>query len=376
MMQSKKFGILMAMVLTLGLILAACSPAAPTQAPAAEAPAAEAPAAEAPAAEAPAAEEITDTELNLLCTPQEQWCQGMKQEFEAKYGITVNYVRMSAGEAVARLVAEKDNPTFDIWWGGPIDSFVAAKEEGLLEAYNSPNMGNIVDPTKMKDADNFWAGVYVGSLGFATNTEWLAANPGVEAPTSWDDLLKPEFTGQIMVAHPSTSGTSYTAMATVLQLKGEEEGWKYLEQYNNQMAQYTKSGAAPAKFVGQGEAAVAIVFSHDIVNEIENNKMPLQLTFPEEGTGYEIGGMAIVKGAKNMQAAKLWFDWALTAEAQALGPQFAAYQAPTVKGVELSHPELMQVNLIDYDFIWAGTNKKAFVDRYINEIASADTLKE
>jgi iron(III) transport system substrate-binding protein len=381
MMQSKKFGILMAMVLTLSLILAACSPAAPTQAPvveptAAEAPAAEAPAAEAPAAEAPAAEEITDTELNLLCTPQEQWCQGMKQEFEAKYGITVNYVRMSAGEAVARLVAEKDNPTFDIWWGGPIDSFVAAKEEGLLEQYNSPNAGNIVDATKMKDADNYWAGVYVGSLGFATNTDWLAANPGVEAPTSWDDLLKPEFRGQIMVAHPSTSGTSYTAMATVLQLKGEEEGWKYLEQYNNQMAQYTKSGAAPAKFVGQGEAAVAIVFSHDIVNEIENNKMPLQLTFPEEGTGYEIGGMAIVKGAKNLQAAKLWYDWALTAEAQALGPQFAAYQAPTVSGVELSHPELMQVNLIDYDFIWAGTNKKAFVDRYINEIASADTLKE
>jgi ABC-type Fe3+ transport system substrate-binding protein len=75
------------------------------------------------------------------------------------------------------------------------------------------------------------------------------------------------------------------------------------------MSQYTKSGAAPAKFVGQGEAAVAIVFSHDIVNEIENNKMPLVLTFPEEGTGYEIGGMALLKGAKNMQAAKLWFDW-------------------------------------------------------------------
>ena len=74
---------------------------------------------------------ITDTELNVLCTPQEEWCQGMKQEFEAKYGITVNYVRMSAGEALARIEAEKDNPTFDIWWGGPIDSFVAAKGEGL-----------------------------------------------------------------------------------------------------------------------------------------------------------------------------------------------------------------------------------------------------
>ena len=76
-----------------------------------------------PAAETPV---VTDTELNLLCTPQEEWCQGMKQEFEAKYGITVNYVRMSSGEALARVNAEKDNPQFDIWWGGPIDSFISA----------------------------------------------------------------------------------------------------------------------------------------------------------------------------------------------------------------------------------------------------------
>jgi iron(III) transport system substrate-binding protein len=219
-------------------------------------------------------------------------------------------------------------------------------------------------------------GVYVGSLGFATNTDWLKAHPGVEAPKSWDDLLKPEFKGQVMVAHPSSSGTSYTALATILQIRGEEKGWEYIKQYAGQMAQYTKSGAAPAKFVGQGEAAVAIVFSHDTVNEIENNKMPLVLTFPEEGTGYEIGGMGLIKGAKHMQAAKLWFDWALTAEAQALGPKYAAYQAPTVKGVALSHPELLQVTLIKYDFVWAGEHKKGFVEKFTNEIANADNLKK
>jgi iron(III) transport system substrate-binding protein len=377
-MSAKRVSSLMVFVLLAVAILAACAPAATDAPPAATEPpevATEAPAEEEPAAtEAPA--EITDTELNVLCTPQEQWCQGMKQEFEAKYGITVNYVRMSSGEALARVQAEKDNPQFDIWWGGPIDSFVAAKGEGLLEPYDSPNYANLTDPVKMKDVDNQWVGVYVGTLGFATNTDWLAANPGVEAPTSWDDLLKPEFTGQVMVAHPSSSGTSYTALATVLQLRGEEAGWEYLEKYDAQISQYTKSGAAPAKFVGQGEAAVAIVFSHDIVNEIENNKLPLVLTFPEEGTGYEIGGMAILKGAKNIQAAKLWFDWALTPEAQALGPVYAAYQAPTVGGVELSHPELLEVNLIDYDFIWAGEHKQEFVDRFTNELATADNLKE
>lgn len=321
-------------------------------------------------------EAITDTELNLLCTPQEEWCAGMKAEFEAKYGITVNYVRMSAGEALARLEAEKDNPTFDIWWGGPADSFIAAKGKDLLEAYDSPNMKNLKDPAITKDPDNYWAGVYMGSLGFATNTNWLAENPGVEAPTSWDDLLKPEFKGQIMVAHPSTSGTSYTALATVLQIKGEEAGWEYIKQYAGQVAQFTKSGAAPAKFVGLGEAAVAIVFSHDIVNEIENNQAPLVLTFPQEGTGYEIGGMAIVKGAKHMQAAKLWFDWALEPSTQELGPKYKAYQAPTVTGATPSRPELLEVKLIDYDFTWAGENKTAFVEKFTNEIANAENLKQ
>lgn len=314
--------------------------------------------------------------LNLLCTPQVEWCEGMKAEFErVNPDITVNFVRLSSGEALTRLRNEKDNPQFDIWWGGPIDSFIAAKQEDLLEAYDSPNLANLINPDLMKDPDNFWAGVYVGSLGFATNTNWLSEHPDVEPPTSWDDLLNPEFDGQIMVAHPSSSGTSYTAMCTVLQLKGETAGWEYLREYAGQVLQFTKSGAAPAKFVGQGEAAVGLVFSHDIVAEIEKGS-PLALSFPAEGTGYEIGGMAIVKGAKNLDAAQKWFDWALEPATQELGPKYNAFQAPTVQGAAASRPELLEVTLIDYDFDYCGSNKKDFVDRFTNELASDENLKE
>lgn len=359
------------MLLLASLLLTACQAAA-TQTPAATTGTT---ATKAPANPTAAAPVIKDKELNMLCTPQEEWCQGMKQEFEKKYNITVNYVRMSSGEALARVQAEKDNPSFDIWWGGPADSFIAAKAAGVLEPYNSPNYANLINPEIAKDPDNTWSGIYMGSLGFATNTNWLKEHPESKAPTSWDDLLKPEFKGQIMVAHPSTSGTSYTALATILQIRGEKGGWEYIQKYAGQIAQYTKSGAAPAKFVAQGEAAVAIVFSHDTVNEIENNKAPLVLTFPKEGTGYEIGAQAILKGAKHMDAAKAWYDWALTAETQSLGPKYKAYQAPTVKGAVASRPELMQANLIKYDFEWAGKNKKAFVDKFTNEMAKADNLK-
>jgi iron(III) transport system substrate-binding protein len=319
--------------------------------------------------------EITG-ELNLLCVVELEWCEGQISEFNKLYpGLVINWVRLSSGEALTRLRNEAANPQFDVWWGGPIDSYIAAAQEGLLEPYDSANAVNLRDPQLMKAPDNTWFGVYIGTLGFAANTNYLAAHPELAAPTSWDDLLKPEWQGQIMIAHPSSSGTSYTALCTILQLKGEDAGWEYARGFAGNVLQFTKSGSAPARFVGSGEAAVGVVFSHDIVKQIEAG-LPLQLTFPAEGTGYEIGGTAIVKGAKHPDLAKLWIDWALTPAAQELGPKYNAFQAPTVIGAEASRPELLEVTLINYDFNYCGNNKKAFVDRFTNEIANADALKE
>ncbi|OQY48622.1 MAG: hypothetical protein B6242_01920 [Anaerolineaceae bacterium 4572_78] len=316
------------------------------------------------------------TEINVLCPPREEQCEGMKQAFEEKFGIKVSYARMSTSESLTRLREEKDDPQFDIWWGGPVDSYIVAKQEGLLEAYNSPNYINLIDQEKYKDPDNYWGGVYVGSLGFCTNTDWLAKHPGVEPPHSWDDLLKPEFEGQIMVAHPSTSGTSYTVMSTILQLKGEEEGWSYLNDLSDQIFQFTRSGAIPPKFIGEGEAGVCITSSHEVIYRIEDGNLPLVLTFPDDGTGYEIGGMAIVKGAKHPDAAKKWFDWALTSESQAIGPKYQAYQGPTVKDTKVAYPELLEVNLIDYDFVWAAERKDEFIKKFTKDIAAADNLRK
>lgn len=365
-MRNRNLLVLMALAIAI-LLVAAC---APVSAPVTSAPptAASQPTT---AAAQPTTAQAMDLkgELNMLCTPQQEWCDGMKKEFETQYpGVTVNFVRLSSGEALARLRSEKDNPQFDVWWGGPIDSFIAAKKDGILEPYQSPGYANIRDPKLMLDADGNWVGIYVGSLGFATNNDFLKNNPNAKPPASMDDLLKPEFKGQIYIAHPATSGTSYTFMCTILQQKGEEAGWEYLKNFSQNVAQFTKSGAAPVQSVGQGEGAVGVVFSHDIVAGIEKG-LPLTLSFPAEGTGYEIGGMGLVKGAKNLELAKAWYDWALQPATQELGPKYNAFQAPTVNGATASRPELLQVKLIDYDFDYCGSNKKAFVDKFTNEIA-------
>jgi len=125
-------------------------------------------------------------ELNLLCGVELEWCEGMAGEFSKLYpGVIVNWVRMSSGESLTRLRNEASNPQFDVWWGGPADGYIAAAQEGLLETYDSPNALNLRDPKLMKATDNTWYGIYVGSLGFATNTNYLAEHPEVSAPTSW-----------------------------------------------------------------------------------------------------------------------------------------------------------------------------------------------
>lgn len=313
-------------------------------------------------------------ELKVLCTPQEMWCKGMEEAFEALYPeIDVEWLRMSSGEALAKVMSENGEPTYDIWWGGPMDSFVAASDADLLEVYDAPNYANVLDDKKdlIISPKKDYVGVYIGSLSFVSNRDFLDEH-GVEAPKSYEDILKPEFKGQILMAHPSTSGTAYTFISTILQIMGEEAGWEYIKKFNDQVAMYTKSGSGGGKFVATGEFGMVVMFSHDGVKEIDDNGANLVISFPEEGTGYEIGSQAILKGAKNLENAKLWYDWALTPEAQELGPVYQSYQAPTIKGVELSHPELLEVNLIDYDFEWSGLHRQEFQDKFANEIQNAE----
>lgn len=335
-----------------------------------------------------------DTTLTVLCTPQEDWCVAMTEAFEAETGIDTNYVRLSSGEALARIRASSADPEFSVWWGGPADAFIAASEEGgLIEQYDSPEAAAI--PDQYKDPDGYWTGVYVGALGFCSNVDVLE-ELGLEAPTSWDDLLAPELQGFVAMAHPATSGTAFTAFWTVVTLKADaleaaeagtgydedgnpteaavDEAFAYFTELNNNILQYTRSGSAPGTLAGQGEIAVAIIFSHDCTKlQQEGFEGILTTTFPEEGTGYEIGGMAIIAGAPEPDAAHMWYDWALTAAAQEIGPTVNSLQLPTNPDAAVSElaVNLSEINLVDYNFAAAGASRVAITERFDAEVASA-----
>lgn len=330
--------------------------------------------------------------LTVLCTPQEDWCVAMTQAFEAETGIRTNYVRMSSGESLTRLRASQNAPEFSVWWGGPADAFIAATEEGLIEQYESPNAEAI--PDVYKDADGYWTGVYVGALGFCSNVD-LLEELEIDAPTSWEDLLAPELKEFIAMAHPATSGTAFTAFWTIVELEAtaledEEEGtgydedgfpteeavdnaFVYFEAFNSNVLQYTRSGSAPGTLAGQGEVAVSIIFAHDCTKlQEEGFDGILVTTFPEEGTGYEIGGMAIITDGPEPEAARVWYDWALTAEAQEIGASVNSLQLPTNPDAAISElaVNLSEIEVVDYNFLAAGMSRADVTERFDEEIAT------
>lgn len=305
--------------------------------------------------------------LTIYCGLMEDHMVKAIQEFEKETGIKVDAVRMSSGEILGRIQAEKSNPKASIWFGGPADGFVQAKQDGLLEKYVSPNAKDI--PDKFKDKDSYWNGIYVGYLGFASNSK-LLAEKGIQAPQSWQDLLKSELKGQVVVANPGSSGTAYTMLATIVQIMGEDKGLEYMKKLNAQIKTYPKSGTAPGRMVGQGECTVGITFLHDAIKYREEGMKDLVLSAPVEGTGYEIGAVGIIKGGPDQEAAKKFVDWCLTKKAQEIGQQAGSYQFLTNPHVEppKQAAEIKDINLINYDLDWAGNNRTKLVEKWSNVI--------
>lgn len=313
---------------------------------------------------------VDERPLTVLCTVEESWCRVMVAAFEAKTGIPTTYERLSAGDALAALRTSKDSPRYSVWWGGAADGYVAAAADGLLAPYVSPNATAV--PAGSKDASGAWTGVYVGALAFCSNRSELG-RLGLNPPQSWQDLLNPALKGRVSMAHPSSSGTAYTALWTLMTLNRFDEGatFTYLSALNANVAAYTRGGAAPAGLAAAGTVAVAVVFAHDCAAAIDAGGRDLAISFPREGTGFETGATALIKGAPSPEAGKQWVDWALTAEAQELGATAKAYQLPLNPdaAVPALSVKLASITLVDYDFRRAGDQRQSLTSKFEQQIA-------
>jgi len=313
-------------------------------------------------------------QINVICSVQAEWCNMIQTVYARTTGVKVNMSLKGSGEALAQLIAEKANPKTDIWFGGTGDPHLQAAELGLTMEYKSPSLPLLHSWAQQQAAQSGYktVGIYSGPLGFGYNTELLAKKK-IAVPRSWADLLEPRYKNEIQVANPASSGTAYTMIATLVQLWGEDKAFDYLKALHKNIQTYTRSGTGPIKAVARGEASVSISFVHDGPGEAMQG-FPVATVTPSEGTGAEIGSMSIIKGARNLDAAKKFYEWALTAPAQELGAAAKQFQVPSNKAAKVDPhvPDFRKIKFINYDYAKYGASaeRKRLIARWEKEVNS------
>ena len=307
--------------------------------------------------------------LNVYSIWPENWARPMLQEFETATGIKVNFLRFSSGEALARVIAEKNNPRVDVLFGGPVETFAAGVKEGVFEAYTPPAAA--VLPARFKSADGMWTAIADDPLVFMTNRKFLAENK-LQPPASWDDLLHPAYKNMLQMADARTSGTAVTRIFSVLEVNGrdEDKAFAYMKRLRPNIQLYTKSGGGGTLPVGLGQAGGGIFFIVDAL-DTKAKGYDVAISFPKEGIGTAAEAIALLKGAKNPVAGKKLIDWATSAQMQLL---FAKHKInfvpahPDVK-TEASLAEVLRgAKIFAIDANYAGANRKRIVDRWIADV--------
>jgi iron(III) transport system substrate-binding protein len=215
-------------------------------------------------------------------------------------------------------------------------------------------------------------GIYTGALGIGYNPE-LLAKKNLAPPKCWADLANPIYRDEVQMANPNASGTAYSTIATFVQVFGEDKAFELLKGMHRNTNSYPRTGAGAIRAVARGETSIGVTFLHDGLTEIANG-FPVKIVVPCEGTGYEVGSMSIIKGARNLDNARKFYDWALTPAAQKIGGDLKNFQTPSNKSTPIPPGALKMtdIKLIPYDFARYGgaAERKRILEKWDREVGA------
>lgn len=303
------------------------------------------------------------TELTVYTAIESDDLQKYAQRFQqANPDIRIRWVRDSTGVMTARLLAERDNPRADVIWGLAATSLLILDDENLLHPY-APQGVELLEPRFVsQQTPPTWVGMDAWVAAICYNTI-EGARRGIPRPTSWEDLTRPEYRGQVIMPNPSSSGTGYLDVASWMQLWGEEQGWDYMDRLHQNISRYTHSGSAPCNLAASGEAVVGVSFAFRAAR-LKTQGAPVEVVFPSEGLGWDMEAAAIVRGTPRLEAAQRLMDWAVTREANELYNEgYAVVAMPGVAQPLPNYPTDIIDRMIDNDFSWAALNR----DRILRE---------
>lgn len=225
----------------------------------------------------------------------------LKKEFP-NYNIQIEY--LSTGKNAAKLQSEGKNTPCDIVWGlevGYLDNLTS-----LLADISSYSKDNYLDDMKMGGSKYLVAHRYSGCM--VVNTETLKSK-GLDKPASYKDLLDSQYKGMVSMPDPSSSGTGYIFLKSMVNAWGQDATFSYFEKLKKNIKDFTSSGSGPINDLLMGEVAVALGMTSQAVMQI-NEGQPLEIIFDEEvGAPYTACGYGIIKGKEDKKAVKEVFDF-------------------------------------------------------------------
>lgn len=113
---------------------------------------------------------------------------------------------------------------------------------------------------------------------------------------------------------------------------------------------------------------------HDMV-KLAGSGFPLKIVAPCEGTGYEVGAVSVIKGARNPEIAKHFVEYALRPDVQSRSVEVKSFQVPSNSKATVApeSPDLASIKLIDYDFATYGerSTREHLLSRWTKEVKNA-----
>ena len=309
----------------------------------------------------------TKKEITVYTALENEQIDKYLKSFKTKHpDIDVKIVRDSTGIITAKLIAEGANTPADLVWGTAASSLLVLEGKGMLTPYAPVGVEDVLPQFKDTANPPMWVGIDAWEAAIVVNTAEANAK-NLPAVTSYQDLLKPEFKGEIIMSNPNSSGTGFLAVSGLIQLMGEDEAFEYLDKLHENIAMYTHSGSAPAKKAGAGEFAVGISYGYAGVSQI-NKGYPVEVVFPVEGSGWDVEANALIKKDSIKEEAKLFLDWAISMDAMNdLKEDYAITSIKVSDAIPVGYSKDPVSQLIpNNDLKWAAQNRDNILGKWMS----------
>ena len=247
----------------------------------------------------------------LYSSLKEDQLQAVKAGFEKKYpDVVMDYYAAGTSKVATKMATEKQAGQIatDVVWIGDPSNYVTFKEQGILEAYESPEAAVIDD--KVNDPDHYFTGARLVIMGLTTNTNTVGED---DVPTTWKDLLKPEFKDQIVMTDPGESGTTFYLVASLI--NHPDYGIEFFNALKDQGTELESGTTSTHTKVAASAYKVAIGVDY-VTQTLEAEGSTIRFTYPTEDLIAVSSPIALVKDSPSPENGKLLFDFILSKEGQ------------------------------------------------------------